>query len=402
MAAQRRLESLPEWTWDHDRACTLSMLREVTVACAIARLSGDYFDLTTEQPELPSHMPAPERSALASWLLGKRRSMQHTNLPEWEIVLFERVEDWEWCTKEQREAANLAEAVHHLLRYTRVPERLRIVLEQRILRETQERLAAIAGRLDLSREAVRQIETRGIAMALHPVNLLSRADLSRWKTAAPSTTPPALLERAVGSAEELRRTLQRNRYDHRSVEDFLGPGGEHLAQVIYNSLGAGTHPREIPSGTVVEAFTGAESFLSRTKALGLRTDEAVSCAPRSYLSLCFTDDEVRALDEILHETNLRQCAHGVTSKPLVQPPAPGTSIDNLLLSTRAYNALRRSGIATLEDLCAMSTHQLLLMPNFGMTCLHEVEQKLARLGCTLRESATEPATNDSQSQTLPG
>jgi hypothetical protein len=65
-------------------------------------------------------------------------------------------------------------------------------------------------------------------------------------------------------------------------------------------------------------------------------------------------------------------------------------ITNLKLSVRTYNCLQAKGIRTVGDLIQRSEHELLRFRNFGRSCLNEVKQKLASLGCTLGETSQKP------------
>ena len=54
-------------------------------------------------------------------------------------------------------------------------------------------------------------------------------------------------------------------------------------------------------------------------------------------------------------------------------------IDELELSGRAYNALKRANVNTLSDLIQYSTNDLLQLKNFGQKSAEEVNQKLKAL-----------------------
>lgn len=60
-------------------------------------------------------------------------------------------------------------------------------------------------------------------------------------------------------------------------------------------------------------------------------------------------------------------------------------IEELLLSTRAYNALMRWGIKTIEQLINYTDQDLLKIRNFGIKSLEEVSIKLQRYGLCLKE-----------------
>ena len=69
---------------------------------------------------------------------------------------------------------------------------------------------------------------------------------------------------------------------------------------------------------------------------------------------------------------------------------PGAmSIDDLDLSVRSNNCLRRAGINTVEELTQKSEEDLMKVRNLGRKSLDEVKKKLADLGLSLRKSDEE-------------
>lgn len=52
-------------------------------------------------------------------------------------------------------------------------------------------------------------------------------------------------------------------------------------------------------------------------------------------------------------------------------------IEELELSVRAYNCLKRAGINTVGELCSMSDEELMKIRNLGKKCIEEIKQKLA-------------------------
>ena len=69
---------------------------------------------------------------------------------------------------------------------------------------------------------------------------------------------------------------------------------------------------------------------------------------------------------------------------------PGAmSIDDLDLSVRSNNCLRRAGINTVEELTQKSEEDMMKVRNVGRKSLDEVKKKLADLGLSLRKSDEE-------------
>ncbi len=64
----------------------------------------------------------------------------------------------------------------------------------------------------------------------------------------------------------------------------------------------------------------------------------------------------------------------------------GQPIEELNLSLRSYNSLRREGIHTVGDLAAKSREELLAIDNIGPASVEEIRQRLADRGLALSES----------------
>ena len=60
------------------------------------------------------------------------------------------------------------------------------------------------------------------------------------------------------------------------------------------------------------------------------------------------------------------------------------AIEEMDLSVRSYNCLKRAGINTVEDLISKSEDEMMKVRNLGRKSLDEVLGKLAELGLTLK------------------
>ena len=69
-------------------------------------------------------------------------------------------------------------------------------------------------------------------------------------------------------------------------------------------------------------------------------------------------------------------------------------IEDLQLTIRSYNCLKREGIHTVGELVARSEADLLDIRNFGAKSITEVKEKLAELGLALKDSPLDFATGD--------
>ena len=61
------------------------------------------------------------------------------------------------------------------------------------------------------------------------------------------------------------------------------------------------------------------------------------------------------------------------------------TIEELDMSVRSFNCLKRAGIDTVEDLTNRTEEDMIKVRNLGKKSLEEVIQKLASLGLTLKK-----------------
>ncbi len=114
-------------------------------------------------------------------------------------------------------------------------------------------------------------------------------------------------------------------------------------------------------------------------------DEAVNMASSimiDYLKLFQTGDTVKP---VLNVAGGSEPEGDDTKKD-----GPGAmSIDDLDLSVRSNNCLRRAGINTVDELTQKSEEDMMKVRNLGRKSLDEVKKKLADLGLSLRKSDEE-------------
>lgn len=85
-------------------------------------------------------------------------------------------------------------------------------------------------------------------------------------------------------------------------------------------------------------------------------------------------------------------------EPEHAPVGEAQPIDELNLSVRSYNSLRREGIHTVGDLAAKTREELLAIDHIGPASVEEIRQKLADLGMTLSDS---PASGNGHPSAAP-
>lgn len=106
------------------------------------------------------------------------------------------------------------------------------------------------------------------------------------------------------------------------------------------------------------------------------------------------DEAVSLAAKVLSEhldifINLSEAAKNV---PVISEPAKGPakkalemSIDELELSVRSYNCLKRAGINTVEELCNKTPDDMMKVRNLGRKSLNEIKRKLAEMGLSLSQ-----------------
>ena len=107
-------------------------------------------------------------------------------------------------------------------------------------------------------------------------------------------------------------------------------------------------------------------------------DEAVSLAAKvlsEHLSVFINLSEKAMTAKVISE-----------EKENPKEKALEMSIDELELSVRSYNCLKRAGINTVEELCNKTPEEMMKVRNLGRKSLEEVLEKLKELGLKLNSS----------------
>lgn len=118
--------------------------------------------------------------------------------------------------------------------------------------------------------------------------------------------------------------------------------------------------------------------------LDVETKSAIS--PRD--ALASAGSTLVELFGLCRELNVLAEGVEIGSAPVIQEgdSQMDISIDNLALTPRSYNCLKREGIHTIGELLAHTEQDLLDIRNFGMKSIDEVKEKLESLGLELKSS----------------
>jgi DNA-directed RNA polymerase subunit alpha len=106
--------------------------------------------------------------------------------------------------------------------------------------------------------------------------------------------------------------------------------------------------------------------------------EAVASAGKTLVNLFGL---AAALDENAEGIDLPASAI-----PVDLPPALAKPIEELDLTVRSYNCLKREGINTVSELINLTEDQLMNIRNFGSKSVDEVRDKLTSMGLRFRDS----------------
>lgn len=81
------------------------------------------------------------------------------------------------------------------------------------------------------------------------------------------------------------------------------------------------------------------------------------------------------------DLQLKELLESITGERLSEK-----GIEDLMLSSRTYNCLKRAGVNTISDLTSMSRTKLMRLRNLGKSSLKEIEDSLHEVGLTLRKN----------------
>lgn len=114
---------------------------------------------------------------------------------------------------------------------------------------------------------------------------------------------------------------------------------------------------------------GVEEVEAKLNALGLSFSESTSADDDDLFSVTMGEIPVMG---------------GLREGPADSDACLGLSIEELDLSVRAYNCLKRHGIETVEDIIAMSEDDLMKVRNLGRRSMEEVIQKINSMGLSIK------------------
>jgi DNA-directed RNA polymerase subunit alpha len=131
--------------------------------------------------------------------------------------------------------------------------------------------------------------------------------------------------------------------------------------------------------TRVEQMTNYDKLILDVETNGaISPKEAFAAAGRTLVELL---NLVAQMSEEAQALTL-----GPGPEDMAQAGLLATPIEELELSVRSYNCLKREGVQTVGDLVQRTEQDLLDIRNFGQKSIDEVKAKLAAMGLSLREA----------------
>jgi DNA-directed RNA polymerase subunit alpha len=179
-----------------------------------------------------------------------------------------------------------------------------------------------------------------------------------------------------GASLEIEMTVERG-VGYRPAEENKNPR-DPIGVIPVDSIFSPVHRVSYSvEKTRVEQMTDRDRLI-----LDVQTDGSVS--PREAVASAGTTlGELVQLFSDLSETP--GIALGPAEGEEAQTGEKALPIEELQLSVRSYNCLKREGINSVGDLVEKSEQELVDIRNFGQKSIDEVKQKLEDLGMSLRE-----------------
>jgi len=163
-------------------------------------------------------------------------------------------------------------------------------------------------------------------------------------------------------AEENKKLFEKNKMNVIAIDSSYAP----IERINYEVEPARVGQNDTYDKLIMEVWTNGS----------ITPEEAIALGSRILISHfeILTD-----LNEIADETGLMIAKVEDPSIKILE-----TSIDDLDLSVRAYNCLKRAGILTLKNLVDKSENEMMKIRNLGKKSLKEVMDKVKDMGLSFR------------------
>jgi carbon monoxide dehydrogenase subunit G len=174
-----------------------------------------------------------------------------------------------------------------------------------------------------------------------------------------------------------------------TVRSMLEGQGDHTHVIVHTTLNVTGRPAQFGRGVMAEIGGKLIGIFAANLAdmLGAGDSPAAADGPAAAAGdsgAIAGGSSAGAGQQAAGRERVPASPEGAADRPadaLAQP------VEELQLSLRSYNSLRREGIHTVADLASRTREDLLAIDNIGPASVEEIRQKLAALGLSLSESA---------------
>ena len=119
--------------------------------------------------------------------------------------------------------------------------------------------------------------------------------------------------------------------------------------------------------------------------IGITTDGTIRPSEALSIASKILRDHLAILKDV-DECSLDQNEQIIDEEEEVQNLAQQKMVEDLELTVRSYNCLKRAGITTVEELTQKTEEEMIHVRNLGKKSLNEVKDKLAQLGLSFRST----------------
>ena len=116
--------------------------------------------------------------------------------------------------------------------------------------------------------------------------------------------------------------------------------------------------------------------------LDVVTDGSLSPADAVALASRILDEHFKLFEDL--NDAVKNVTIMSTRQEIPEKSFATISLEDLDLSVRSYNCLKRNGLKTVQDLCNMKDSELMTVRNLGKKSYKEIVDKLAAIGLSLQ------------------
>ena len=132
----------------------------------------------------------------------------------------------------------------------------------------------------------------------------------------------------------------------------------------------------------VEPFRVGHDASYEKLIISVETDGSLAAADAVALAAKILDEHFKVFEDL--NDAVKNAAVMVVSKEKPENKFNQMVLEDLDLSVRSYNCLKRNGIKTVQDLCNMKEAELMTVRNLGKKSYKEILDKLAGIGLSLQ------------------